>query len=133
MPLSADMRDFIVANVASLDAAEVFIGGLPESPDQVVAVVVPDGGSPVLAMGDGNVIERQQQFTVLSRGPLDGYAVAETQAEEVFAALAAVTERTINGRVYDKIVAASDVFAIEVERTERPLFSCKYDAWSRGA
>ena len=124
------MRDYLVT--CGLTSSTTRAGGLPASPDAVVATLAYGGTPPVLAMGSQNVVERVMMVQVLVRGDVNGYATAAALAETIFGYIVNALNVTVNSHFYDKIIASSEPLQLIPDNEARPLFSLNVEMWRRG-
>ena len=127
MALLADIGGYLDSQSALVTlGTNFFYSTLPESPDNCVALAEEGGVSPVFTQGSVNTpkIERPQ-LQLLVRNT--SYETGMTNAETLYLILTAITNQTINGTQYLRIVAMGKPALIERDKNKRVLFSCNFD------
>ena len=123
MALLDDIKAILVAG--GITSGDIYLGGLPETPDSVIAILQPGGGEPHLAMGA--TVAEVHQIQILTRGARDGWAATRDQARTVHTLLKFDTGQTVNSVIYMSILALQQPFEITPDGAgQRPIFSCNY-------
>lgn len=127
MSLLSDIGGYLDTQVASITlGTNFFYSLLPESPDICVALVENGGVTPIFTQGSINLpaIERPQiQFIVRHTSYELGAALSDT----LYRVLTQITNQTISGNKYLRVMAISSPSLIERDKTKRVVFSCNFD------
>lgn len=130
-----DLAAFInAANSSFTIGGKLSKGRMPDSPDEVVALIEILGFEPPTetfgASGSFSQIERPQ-IQVLSRGPKDDYETARTNSETVYKILRSVYESStgINGTKYFMIQIRSSPHFQGEDDNSRYHISFTADCW----
>lgn len=103
----------------------IFKSRLPASPDKAVALSETGGLPSVKAMstGPGQAVLRRPRMQVLVRSTPTGYSTGREKANAAFNLLDGFLERAINGTTYKWAEAVQDVFLLEYDENNRPVFA----------
>ncbi len=124
MALLDDIKAILVTG--GITTGDVFLGGLPETPDAVIAILQPGGSEPHFAMG--SIAAEVHQIQILTRGARDGWAETRDTARTVYGVLKFNTGETRNSVIYMSILALQQPFEITPDGAgQRPLFSCNFE------
>lgn len=128
-----DIADLIVANTTGFT-----VGGttgnlakaamLDTQPDTVTVLYETAGPASVFAFSTSNMtdeVQRYPRFQTLSRST--SYPVAQAAAQAIFDAVNGLSNSTVNGTLYDSIMAIQTPFAVGRDDSDRFLVSCNYD------
>ena len=129
---ATDLRTYLVTGLG-YSTLPVRVGGLPETPDACVALIAYGGTAPVRAMGQHNVVERVRFVQVLVRGPKDGTAAVEANAEALWQLFRAALNVTVGASHYDQIVVTNEPSQVTPDGNERPIYAFSVDLWKRGS
>lgn len=104
------------------EATNLFYNKMPDTPDAVVSVHDTGGGAP------SSSAEKLEYPTVqvLIRGAKMGYDTGYATAEDVKNALHKLVKQTINSTTYISIWATTDIFFLENDSDDRPIFSINF-------
>ena len=103
MSLLVDMKSLITAVNAN-----IFLGDLPDTPDNCIALYQSGGQDAVHSLGAG-VDETHETPTFQVRIRNTSYATANTQAESVKDILDGLVNQTINSNLYISIFMQGDI------------------------
>ena len=102
----------------------LFLGRLPETPDNCVGVIQTAGVAPTDTFGTSFPPLETQGLQTLVRATT--YATAEALAVELMKSLASVANQTLTSTLYLKIEAQQSPFALERDNQERLVMSCNF-------
>lgn len=107
---------------------DIFLGRLPETPDNGIAIISYPGSEPLHTFGTDNWAGRPR-FQVKVRNT--SFAAAETKAGQCVTALSFV-EVVISGTRYLRCSALQDPFQLSHDQNERAVFAVNFEAWREG-
>jgi len=116
-PISLGVKSLIAADANSNNYA-IEIGGLPNSPDAVIAIADTGGlpANPAWLLDFPAV-----QVTV--RGTIGGYQSAWQQCKNIKDLLVGLPSQDINGDRWVSVLMATDVAFIGRDKNQRPIFT----------
>lgn len=126
MALLEDIGGYIDTNTSLTLGTNLFLGLLPETPSNCVAIFEESGVSGLYTQGTSNLprLERPQlQFIVRN----ESYSTGRSVAEDVYRVLIQVANRTINSNLYLRIEATGAPAVMDRDLTKRVLFTCNFD------
>jgi hypothetical protein len=105
---------------------DLFLGRLPDSPDDCLAVIITPGLAGVDTFtGDGILVE-QPGLQILARGA--NYSTAETLARSAFDSLVAITNEAVDGTQWLRCAPVqSEPFSIGRDDRDRAILSCNFE------
>lgn len=121
-----DIGAYVATNVGSLTlGTNLFLSLLPETPDNVVAIIENSGVAPVFTQGSSHLprIERPE-IQVLVRN--DSYATGRALAETIYRLLTQVTNQTIGSVLYHRIEAISSPQLLERDQNYKSVFTTNF-------
>jgi hypothetical protein len=121
-----DIGAYVATNIGSLTlGTNLFLSLLPETPDNVVAILENSGVAPVFTLGSNHLprIERPE-IQVLVRN--DSYSTGRALAESIYRLLTQVTNQTIGSVLYQRIEAVSAPDLMERDINYRSVFTCNF-------
>ena len=104
----------------------IWLGGLPDSPDKVVALIARSGLFPRRTFGEDVPFSRRPRLQTIVRSAEGDYPGAEQLAEDVYLALEKVVNGTLNGNFYLRIAAVHEPADVGVDDRNRPMLSCNF-------
>jgi len=115
------------ASVATT-ATNLFIGLMPTSPDLCVAIYEYSGAAPLEVMTDNDATLERPSVQVIVRGARNDYPTARTLIEDVRDTLTDISNETISGERFLRVMALSSINALGVDDNDRPRFSLALQA-----
>lgn len=127
MALLDDIGDYLSTNGVGTIWTNLFKGYMPETPNAAVAVYETGGLGParVACGGPGRPAARMPRVQIVSRST--SYPVAEQKAQDCYALLEGLGDRTINATTYHWIGAVQEPFLMGREEGGRVLIACNFD------
>lgn len=114
MSIKADLHDYL-STVTNVD--DIFIGGLPERPSNVVTIEQYPGTPPEFIPEQSGPAYEHPSIQVRARS-LDP-TWAEERAQELFRKLSVIVNMTINGTRYQRVKAISSPFFMGNDQNDR--------------
>jgi hypothetical protein len=118
--------DYLVTNSLGTLGTDLFLGTLPDSPDECVAVYENAGTSPAFTMGTGGIVIDYPMLQIIARAGREDYPTARDKAENIRDLLALVLESTISGVHIMRIEPMGSVNPLGVDSKFRPLVSVNF-------
>ena len=116
-----DIATYIDAQLAALTiGTNLFIGRMPETPDQCVVVYEYGGTGPTNTLGTGGAIIESPRIQISTRAT--NYTAAETLARSVWGVLEGIANKTLSGTLYQRVTAIQSPFPLERDSVDRILF-----------
>ena len=111
----------------------LFLGILPDEPDEASAVYEYGGRSPQYTQDSTGPAWEYARVHVVSRGPKPptpaGYKVVRQKIREIYDSLASVTNLTIDGVQYLAIRPIQEPFDLERDDKQRVVFAFNVEIW----
>lgn len=129
-----DLGDYLASGGVGLTVGtNLFLGFLPEQPDDAVAVYETGGRPPAHAMNAlaGQAVAEYPRVQVVARATSFGYPGARQRMANIYKLLDGLPTRTINGTQYDWGSAVSPPHAYGRDKQERVLIACSFDLAKR--
>jgi hypothetical protein len=126
MTILEAVGDYLVTNGQGTLGTNLFLGVLPESPDECVAVIESEGASPEYTMGVGGIVIDSPNIQILVRAGRDDYPTARDKANTIRLLLAAVTNQTISTINVMRIESIGSVGLVGLDEKSRPLISANF-------
>ena len=104
----------------------LFLGTLPETPDDCVAIYENAGSSPSFTMGTGGIVIDYPMLQIITRAGREDYPTARDKAENIRVLLASVLEKTVSGIHIMRIEPMGSVNLLGVDPQYRPLISVNF-------
>lgn len=122
-PPSEDVKDILAAQsvLGLVFGTDLFIGGLPSTPDACVAVYDTTGEPP-----EPSYRYERPHVQVVCRGDQGAYRLTQIQAQTIRDILNGINEETWNGARYIGIWALGDVNFIANDENRRPRFTINF-------
>lgn len=122
---STDIKDMLDASDAALGlefATNLFVGEMPESPNECVCIYDTGGFDPA------SIDERYEYPTIeiMIRGERMGYAAAWSLAQDIKDVLHKLHNETWDSTRYIGIWGVGDINCIGYDQSQRPLFSINF-------
>jgi hypothetical protein len=126
MGMLDDIGAYVDTNTSLTLGTNLFLGLLPESPGNCVALFEESGVSGLYTQGSTNLpqLERPQLQLIVRN---DSYATGRSLADTVYRVLTQITNQTINSNLYLRIEATSNPAVMDRDKTKRVLFTCNFD------
>jgi len=110
------------ASVATV-ATDLFIGLMPSSPDDCIAIYEYAGSPPLEVLVDNDATLERPSVQVITRAGRNDYPTARTLIENARNALTGITDETIDGVRFLRVNQISSINALGVDDNDRPRFS----------
>jgi len=110
------------ASVATV-ATDLFIGLMPSSPDDCIAIYEYAGSPPLEVLVDNDATLERPSVQVITRAARNDYPTARTLIENARDALTGITDETIDGVRFLRVNQISSINALGVDDNDRPRFS----------
>ena len=110
------------ASVATV-ATDLFIGLMPSSPDDCIAIYEYAGSPPLEVLVDNDATLERPSVQVITRAGRNDYPTARTLIENARNALTGITDETISGVRFLRVNQISSINALGVDDSDRPRFS----------
>lgn len=108
--------------VATL-ATDLFLGMMPNSPDECLALYEYAGESPLEVLIDNTATLERPSVQVMSRAGRNDYPTARALIVSARDSLTAIVNETISGSTFLRVHALSSINALGVDENERPRFT----------
>lgn len=120
------LGDYLQAQNKGTLGTNLFLGMLPDSPDQCVAVYEDQGGEPRFSLGTGGIQIDQPNIQIICRSSRDDYPGARDKAEEIRQLLSAITETEMSGIRVMRIMPVGSVLPLGVDPEHRSVVSINF-------
>lgn len=126
-----DLGVYLAAQGEGTVGTNIFLGSMPDSPDDLVALIEVGGDPPVDTFGAvaGNINVEKPQIQVQCRAAQDDYSSARVKAESVYKNLHGLAGATLNGTKYLSIDAVESPFNIGRDQNGRWLSGFNIILW----
>lgn len=125
---SVDIKDMLEAESLGLTfGTDLFVGNIPSSPDDVVAIFDTPGGLPQLTMDVAKMERPSINIMVRNSDYREGYALAE----QIKDALHGRAHETWNSTLYMVIYCVNGPFALMWDENRRIVFSINFNVIRR--
>lgn len=124
MSLVEDVASFLSAHS---QGTNLYLGRLPDSPDDVAAVYQYAGRSPLFVHDKAGIDIERPALQVLVRSRV--YATAQTRAYAIYTLLAAVVNATLGSTLYQRIEPLASPFLLDRDQNDRTVFAANFHAW----
>ena len=104
-------------------ATDLFIGLMPSSPDDCIAIYEYAGSPPLEVLVDNDATLERPSVQVITRAGRNDYPTARTLIENARNALTGITDETIDGVRFLRVNQISSINALGVDDNDRPRFS----------
>jgi len=111
------------ADGVATTATDLFIGMMPNSPDECLAIYEYAGETPMEVMIDNAATLERPSVQVMSRAGRNDYPTARTLIESARDSLTAIVNETISGETFLRVHPLSSINALGVDENERPRFT----------
>jgi len=114
--LLEDIGAYVDANTSLTLGSTLYLSMLPETPDDVVAIIEDSGMSPLFTHGASNLPKLERpgiQVIIRNRS----YATGRSLANDIWRLLAQVANQTINGNLYQRIEPVASPAVYDRDRT----------------
>lgn len=118
--------DYLVTNSLGTLGTNLFLGILPETPDECVAVYENAGSSPAFTMGTGGIVIDYPMIQVIARAGREDYPTARDKVESIRVLLASVLDITVSSVTILRIEPMGSVNPLGVDSKYRPLVSVNF-------
>lgn len=102
---------------------DLFIGMMPNSPDECVAIYEYAGESPLEVMVDNDATLERPSVQVMTRAGRNDYPTARALMVQVRDSLTAITDETISGVRFLRVHHLSAINGLGVDENERARFT----------
>ncbi len=127
MSLLEDLGGYLDTQLATVTlGTNLFYSLMPENVSNCVTLYENSGAPPNFTMGSNNLptLERPQlQFLLRNSSYSDG----RTLADSIYRVLTAISNTTINTRLYLRVEAVSNPALLERDVNRRSIFTCNFD------
>jgi hypothetical protein len=104
-------------------ATNLFIGLMPDSPDDCIAIYEYAGSPPIEVLTDNDATLERPSVQVITRAGRNDYPTARTLIENARNSLTNITDSTISGVRFLRVNQISSINALGVDDNDRPRFS----------
>ena len=118
--------DYLVTNSIGTLGTNIFLGTMPETPDECVAVYENSGSSPMFTMGPGGIVIDYPMIQIVARAGREDYPTARDKAESIRTLLASVLDSTISSVNIMRIEPMGSVNPLGVDSKFRPMVSVNF-------
>ena len=118
--------DYLVTNNLGTLGTNLFLGTMPETPDECVAVYENSGSAPAFTMGPGGIVIDYPMIQIVARAGREDYPTARDKAESIRILLASVLESTISSVNIMRIEPMGSVNPLGVDSKFRPMVSVNF-------
>jgi len=126
------MLEALAARLQSASVAvpgtDLFLGLMPNSPDECVAIYEYSGAAPLEVLVDNDATLERPSVQVMTRASRNDYPTARALMVEVRDALSAITDETISGVRFLRVQPLTSINALGVDDNERPRFTLSFQA-----
>lgn len=126
------MLEALAARLQSASVAvpgtDLFLGLMPNSPDECVAIYEYSGAAPLEVLVDDDATLERPSVQVMTRAGRNDYPTARALMIEVRDALSAITDETISGVRFLRVQPLTSINALGVDDNERPRFTLSFQA-----
>lgn len=122
------LADRLNSASVAVTATNLFIGLMPSSPDLCVAIYEYSGAAPLEVMNNDSATLERPSVQVIVRGARNDYPTARTLIENVRDTLTAISNETISGVRFLRVMGLSSINALGVDDNDRPRFSLALQA-----
>jgi len=126
------MLEALAARLQSASVAvpgtDLFLGLMPTSPDECVAIYEYSGAAPLEVLVDNDATLERPSVQVMTRASRNDYPTARALMVEVRDALSAITDETISGVRFLRVQPLTSINALGVDDNERPRFTLSFQA-----
>lgn len=122
------LADRLTAASVATTASDLFIGLMPNSPDLCVAIYEYSGASPLEVMVDDTATLERPSVQVIVRGGRNDYPTARALIEAVRDTFTNISNETISGVRFLRVMSLSSINALGVDDNDRPRFSLALQA-----
>lgn len=121
------MLEALAARLQSASVAiagtDLFLGLMPNSPDECVALYEYAGAQPLEVMVDNAATLERPSVQVMTRAGRNDYPTARALMIAVRDALTQITDETISGETFLRVSQISSINALGVDENDRPRFT----------
>lgn len=121
------MLEALAARLQSASVAiagtDLFLGLMPNSPDECVALYEYAGAQPLEVMVDNAATLERPSVQVMTRAGRNDYPTARALMVAVRDALTQITNETISGETFLRVSQISSINALGVDENDRPRFT----------
>lgn len=118
--------DYLVTNNLGTLGTNLFLGTMPETPDECVAVYENSGSAPAFTMGPGGIVIDYPMLQIVARAGREDYPTARDKAESIRILLASVLDSTISSVNIMRIEPMGSVNPLGVDSKFRPMVSVNF-------
>ena len=121
-----DLGDYLTSGGVGTVGTDIFLNGLPDTPDACVGILETGGLGPTHTMstGPGNAVLDSVTVQIMSRAA--SYPTARTKAQEVHILMDGFAARSINGTEYYWMEARQPPFSLDLDANNRKTVVCNY-------
>lgn len=121
------MLEALAARLQSASVAvagtDLFLGLMPNSPDECVALYEYAGAQPLEVLVDNSATLERPSVQVMTRAGRNDYPAARALMVAVRDALTDITNETISGETFLRVSQISSINALGVDENDRPRFT----------
>lgn len=122
MSFMTDIADLLVLAGAGAKASTIFVGRMPDAPDECVSVMPYQGLPAMYVQEQATPAYQRPSFQVLIRGSRDSTLATEARATAIHDYLAAVSNRLVNSTFYLAIRPNAPAFPLPRDGNDRDLW-----------
>lgn len=131
--LLSDIGDYLQGQSLGLtQATNLFLGWLPEFPNQpeaVVWIMESPGPSPMHEMGQALFDHEQPHIQVNVRGTEAEYDTPRQLIDDIYQSLVSMPPQTLGGTSYILVKALQTPAFLERDDSNRLIFVCNFEVW----
>lgn len=133
MSVLDDLADRLTTQSVATTGTDLFKGNMPTTPDEVIALYMTGGPAPIHTMnaGPGTAIVERPHIQVLARA--SRVDTAFKRAQDVYHALDALGDVTLNGVRYLAVWALQPPFFMREDETGRKVCAVNFEVWREPA
>jgi hypothetical protein len=125
MALLDALGAFLVTEGVGTLGTNIFLGLMPDTPDECVVLYEYGGGAPGQVFGSDNATPwESSSVQVMARSAT--YAAARTKARAAYAALQKVANETLSGISFLRVDPVQSPFFVQRDENRRVYFSANY-------
>lgn len=124
-----DIKDILISSSSGLNlvfGTTLHVSREPSSPDQVVTIYDTGGFSPEVLLGSDSRGMEKPTIQIRVRGNKKAYNTTYDLAEDIKNVLHTMINRTVNGTKYVGAWLESDIFFLDYDENDRPVFTMNF-------
>ena len=122
-PASVDLLEWLDTSALFTDAVDLFVGEMPDDPDECVCLYDYGGASP---HPDPNMVDRNPRVNIRIRGDIGDYPGSYSNALSIISTLHGKHNEIKNSTRYISIFATSEPLWLGYDEKQRPQWSINF-------